>query len=91
LPAIAMIAFPRCRGRTDRSGAEDWLRQKIGDAAEYAEVQIAHNYRFKCPACQYDWSAWRGPSIVFVSLSFVTDQCPNCQKKRVPACLVEAD
>ena len=25
------------------------------------------------------------PSIIFVSLSFVTDQCPNCGKKHVPA------
>jgi hypothetical protein len=67
------------------------LRQKIGDTAKHSEVQGAHNYWFKCPACQYDWSAWRRPSIVFVLLSFVTDQCPNCQKKRVPACMVEAD
>jgi hypothetical protein len=28
---------------------------------------------------------------VFISLSFVTDQCPNCQKKNVPAYMVESD
>ena len=67
------------------------MRQKIGDTAKHSEVQVAHNYWFKCPVCQYDWSAWRKPSIVFVSLSFVTDQCPNCQKKHVPACMVEPD
>jgi hypothetical protein len=36
-------------------------------------------------ACDYDWPRLLMPSIIFVSLSFVTDQCPNCGKKHVPA------
>ena len=31
------------------------------------------------------WPRLLMPSIIFVSLSFVTDQCPNCGKKHVPA------
>jgi len=41
--------------------------------------------QFKCSACGYDWPSLLMPSIIFVSLSFVTDQCPNCQKRHVPA------
>jgi hypothetical protein len=52
---------------------------------EPAEPGVAENYWFKCPACGYDWPSLLMPSIIFVSLSFVTDQCPNCQKKHVRA------
>jgi hypothetical protein len=68
---------------------EDKLDQKIGDTAEHCEVSLAKNYWFKCPACHYDWSTWLKPSIVFVSLAFVTDQCPNCQRKHVAAHMAE--
>ena len=71
--------------------AERELHQKIGGTTEQSRMPSAQNYWFKCPVCKYDWSSWLKPSIVFVSLSFVTDQCPNCQKKHVPAYMVEPD
>jgi hypothetical protein len=63
--------------------------------AEITEVRqergpiAARGYGFRCPACKYDWVTWMKPLIVFVSLAFVTDRCPNCHKKRVRACKVE--
>ncbi len=53
-------------------------------AANY-EIRIAQYYWFKCSTCRFDWRTWRQPSIVFVSLSFVTEQCPNCRRNHVPA------
>jgi hypothetical protein len=61
------------------------LREKIDGTAEHPDTPPAQNYWFKCPVCNYDWATWLAPSITFVSLSFITDQCPNCQKKQVPA------
>jgi hypothetical protein len=58
----------------------------IGNVTAYSETQIARDYRFKCPSCQYDWTTWFKPSITFISLSFVTDECPNCRKRAVRAC-----
>jgi hypothetical protein len=55
-------------------------------AAESTEARIAQPYWFRCPACQFDWREWVRPSIIFVSLSFITDTCPNCKKRHVPAC-----
>jgi hypothetical protein len=57
----------------------------IGHAAEAGEIKVAQPYWFRCPACSFDWQTWIRPSIVFVSLAFVTDECPNCQKKHVSA------
>jgi hypothetical protein len=70
---------------------EGELDQKIGDIAEHSERSTTQNYWFRCPACKYDWSTWLRPSISFVSLAFVTDQCPNCQRKHVAAYMVESD
>jgi hypothetical protein len=67
------------------------LREKIGGASEHSESRSGRNYWFKCPVCNYDWASWLPPSITFVSLSFVTDQCPNCQKKHVPAYKVDPE
>jgi hypothetical protein len=73
--------------------AADWWRRCVretgGDPTEQSELTLAQNYWFKCPDCNYDWTTWLAPSIVFVSLSFVTDQCPNCHRKNVPAYTVE--
>ena len=57
-------------------------------AEESAGPRIARPYWFifRCPACQFDWREWIRPSIIFVSLSFVTDTCPNCRRRHVPAC-----
>jgi hypothetical protein len=60
------------------------LPHEIGSTTEPG-LRVAENYWFNCPACGYDWPSLLMPSIIFVSLSFVTDQCPNCQKKHVPA------
>jgi predicted RNA-binding Zn-ribbon protein involved in translation (DUF1610 family) len=69
----------------DRAGqAEGELPHEIGSTTEPG-LRVAENYWFNCPACGYDWPSLLMPSIIFVSLSFVTDQCPNCQKKHVPA------
>ena len=43
-------------------------------------------YWFRCPACSFDWREWIKASITYVSLSFVTERCPNCGKRNVPAC-----
>ena len=61
------------------------LSAAVGQAAEAGEIKVAQPYWFKCPACRFDWQTRIRPSIVFVSLAFVTDKCPNCQRKHVPA------
>jgi hypothetical protein len=61
------------------------LNHEIGGTAESPAIRAAEKYWFKCSACGYDWPSLLMPSIIFVSLSFVTDQCPNCQKRHVPA------
>ena len=66
--------------------AESSNSELIGNINAYSETQTARNYRFECPSCNYDWATWLKPSITFVSLSFVTDDCPNCSKKYVQAC-----
>jgi hypothetical protein len=63
----------------------------VRHTVETCDIQIAQSYWFKCPTCKFDWPAWLKPSIVFVSLSFVTDQCPNCRRKHVPAYKIGAD
>jgi hypothetical protein len=45
----------------------------------------AKSYRFRCLVCEFDWATCLKPSITFVSLSFVTEQCPNCRHRHVPA------
>jgi hypothetical protein len=55
-------------------------------AAEHCEKHNSQPYWFRCPACSFDWREWIKPSITFVSLSFVTERCPNCGKRHVPAC-----
>jgi hypothetical protein len=61
------------------------LRMAMRQAAEAGQIKFAQPYWFRCPACRFDWLTWIRPSIVFVSLAFVTDKCPNCQKRQVPA------
>ena len=61
------------------------MSHEIAGMAETSGQRVAENYWFKCSACDYDWPSLLTPSIIFVSLSFVTDQCPNCRKKHVPA------
>jgi hypothetical protein len=61
------------------------LNLEIGGIAETSAIRVAEKYWFRCSACGYDWPSLLMPSIIFVSLSFVTDQCPNCQKRHVPA------
>jgi hypothetical protein len=63
----------------------DELRRALSAAQKRSEIQIAQSYRFRCLVCEFDWAAWLKPSITFVSLSFVTEQCPNCRRKHVPA------
>jgi hypothetical protein len=46
-------------------------------------------YWFKCPKCSFDWPSGFKYSILFVSVSFVTDECPNCRKRQVSAFKVE--
>jgi hypothetical protein len=76
-----------------RAGPADRLKgalhAKIESMAVQPETQMARNYWFKCPRCEYDWATWLKPSIIFVSLSFVTNHCPNCRKKHVRAYRVE--
>jgi hypothetical protein len=55
-------------------------------AAERRKKHNSQLYWFKCPACSFDWREWIKPSITFVSLSFITERCPNCGKRHVPAC-----
>jgi hypothetical protein len=68
------------------ASSDKWQGELIGNISAYSETQTARNYRFECPSCNYDWATWLKPSITFVSLSFVTDDCPNCYKKYVQAC-----
>jgi hypothetical protein len=63
----------------------------VRPTAETSEVQIAQPYWFRCQTCKFDWPTWLKPSIMFVSLSFVTDECPNCRRKHVPAYKIGSD
>jgi hypothetical protein len=54
-------------------------------APERCEPRITPPYWFRCPACNFEWREWLRPSIIFVSLSFVTDTCPNCRRRHVSA------
>jgi len=63
----------------------------VRQTAETSEIQIAQPYWFRCPTCKFDWPTWLKPSIIFVSLSFVTDECPNCRRKHVPAYKIGSD
>src|SRR6516165_6244075 len=44
---------------------------------------------FKCSSCKFDWRSWLQPSIIFVSLSFITERCPNCRRNHVPSYKIE--
>ncbi|HEY7663010.1 MAG TPA: hypothetical protein VH934_07800 [Xanthobacteraceae bacterium] len=55
-------------------------------AAESSRQPRVKPYWFRCPACNFDWREWLRPSIIFISLSFITDRCPNCRRKNVRAC-----
>jgi hypothetical protein len=57
----------------------------LEQAAECCERRITPPYWFRCPTCNFEWREWLRPSIIFVSLSFVTDTCPNCRKRHVSA------
>jgi hypothetical protein len=50
-------------------------------AAESSEPRIAQPYWFRCLACNFDWREWLRPSVIFVSLSFVTEHMPQLQKE----------
>jgi hypothetical protein len=63
----------------------------VRQTAETSEIPIAQPYWFRCPTCKFDWPTWLKPSIMFVSLSFVTDECPNCRRKGVPAFKIGSD
>ncbi len=66
----------------------------IGDPQQPAascEQHAVRPYWFRCPTCNFDWREWRKPSIIFVSLSFITDRCPNCRRKNVRACRAGLD
>jgi hypothetical protein len=67
------------------------LHQEIDSMVPHSKTQAAQKYWFRCLRCKYEWDTWLKPSIIFVSLSFVTDQCPNCHKKHVPAYMMECD
>jgi hypothetical protein len=82
-PARHGAARSMCRW-SGTGGRRD-LSHEIAGMAETSGQRVAENYWFKCSACDYDWPSLLTPSIIFVSLSFVTDQCPNCGKKHVPA------
>jgi predicted RNA-binding Zn-ribbon protein involved in translation (DUF1610 family) len=57
----------------------------LQQAAECCERHITHPYWFRCPACNFEWRERLRPSIIFVSLSFVTNTCPNCGRRHVSA------
>jgi hypothetical protein len=57
----------------------------LQQAAECCERHITQPYWFRCPACNFEWREWLKPSIIFVSLSFVTNTCPNCRRRHVSA------
>lgn len=69
---------------TQLEAGEPW--GAVSCVAETGKIKVAHPYWFRCSACSFDWEAWIRPSILFVSLAFVTDECPNCRNKHVPAC-----
>jgi hypothetical protein len=52
---------------------------------EIREPPTLQAYWFRCPACNFDWREWVKSSITFISLSFITDICPNCKRRHVPA------
>jgi hypothetical protein len=57
----------------------------LQQAPECCERHVTQTYWFICPACNFEWREWLTPSIIFNSLSFVTNTCPNCRKKHVSA------
>jgi hypothetical protein len=85
-----VLAFSRLTAVATRANLSDGRPSElIGDITVRSGTQIARNYCFTCPSCKYDWTTWLKPCITFVSLSFVTDDCPNCRKKYVQACTFE--
>jgi uncharacterized protein with PIN domain len=71
--------------RTSAESSDRRNNELVGEIGADPETQTARSYGFKCPSCKYEWTSWLKPSITFVSLSFVTDGCPNCQRKYVQA------
>ena len=55
------------------------LRRVRSATRQKRERQSAITCWFKCSSCGFDWSSWLKPSITYVAMPFVTDQCPNCQ------------
>jgi hypothetical protein len=60
--------------------------RQTGASDEIASTQYCW---FKCSTCKFDWRSWLQPSIIFVSLSFITERCPNCRRNHVPAYKIE--
>jgi hypothetical protein len=52
---------------------------------ERCERHAMQPYWFICPTCNFEWREWLRPSVIFVSLSFVTNTCPNCRRRHVSA------
>jgi hypothetical protein len=67
---------------------DDSIFARRNEQQEHAhyELRPRQAYWFRCPTCNFDWREWLKPSIIFVSLSFVTDTCPNCRRRHVHAC-----
>ena len=86
-----VLALSRLTAITTSAESSDRRNNElVGEIGVDPETQTARNYGFKCPSCKYDWTSWLKPSITFVSLSFVTDDCPNCQRKYVQASTFQA-
>jgi hypothetical protein len=69
-------------------GSNDELRVAIAAPNSPDESQ-GYTYWFRCPKCNFDWLSGFKYSIVFVSICCITDDCPNCRKRHVPAFRVE--
>jgi hypothetical protein len=85
-----VLALSRLTAIRTRAESSDRRHSElIGEIRADPETQTARSYGFKCPSCKYDWTSWLKPSITFVSLSFVTDDCPNCQREYVQASMFD--
>jgi hypothetical protein len=62
----------------------DELQRALLAGQQCSEIPIARSYWFRCLVCKFEWATWLKPSITFISLSFVTERCPNCRRKHVP-------
>src|SRR3984893_16166898 len=88
---ITPLAHGHCGAgklETATTDVRDDLTSALRDlqqAPEYCERHITQPYWFICPACNFEWREWLPPSIIFVSLSFVTNTYPNCRRRHVSA------